>query len=108
MDSGREAGTEWAASSMVDTGPILRLDRGGCKLSKAARYGAPAARPHYQSGLAAASFEAVVVSFLRHGLSGVEPRVGGWTWEELHDLNAGIDWAAWADEQLPRVLAGNT
>ncbi|PRW60398.1 hypothetical protein C2E21_1135 [Chlorella sorokiniana] len=72
IDSGRQAGMEWGASSLVDTGPILRLDRGGEKLSKAERYGHPTDRPHYASGLPPAAFEAVVCSYLQHGLAGAE------------------------------------
>lgn len=47
------------------------------------RYGHPTDRPHYASGLPPAAFEAVVCSYLRHGLAGTEPKVGGWIWEEL-------------------------
>ena len=37
IDAGREAGTHWGAASLVDTGPLLRLDAGGRKLTKAQR-----------------------------------------------------------------------
>lgn len=81
-----------------------RLDRGGEKLSKAQRYGHPTDRPHYRSGLAPPAFEAAVASFLRHGLAGTQPKLGGWSWEELQELNAGIDWAAWEAEALPAAV----
>ena len=67
----------------------------------------PSARPHYASGLPPAAFEAVVASYLRHGLAGTQPKVGGWGWDELQELNAGVDWAAWEREVLPGVLAGS-
>ena len=82
-----------------------RLDGGGEKLSKAQRYGHPADRPHFRSGLPPAAFEAAVTSCLRHGLAGTQPTAGGWSWEELQQLNAGIDWAAWEAEELPAALA---
>lgn len=47
------------------------------------RYGHPTDRPHYASGLPPAAFEAVVCSYLQHGLAGTTPKVGGWSWEEL-------------------------
>ncbi|PSC73208.1 monodehydroascorbate reductase [Micractinium conductrix] len=105
LDARREAGCDWAASSMVDTGPLLRLDRGGDKLSKAQRYGHPTDRPHFRSGLSPAQFEAAVVSFYSHGLAGTAPKVGGWSWEELRQLNASVDWAAWEQGVLPAALA---
>ena len=46
-------------------------------------YGHPTDRPHYASGLPPAAFEAVVCSYLQHGLAGTAPKVGGWSWEEL-------------------------
>lgn len=35
------------------------------------------------------AFEAVVCSYMRHGLAGTTPKRGGWSWDELQDLNAG-------------------
>ena len=83
-----------------------RLDRGGEKLSKAERYGHPTSRPHFSSGLPPHALEAVVCSYLWHGLRGTQPKVGGWSWEELQDLNASIDWAEWEQAVLPAALAG--
>ena len=39
VDTGRQAGAQWGAASLVDTVPLLRLDLGGRKLSKAERWG---------------------------------------------------------------------
>lgn len=50
-------------------------------------------------------FEAAVVSFYSHGLAGTAPKVGGWSWEELRQLNASVDWAAWEQGVLPAALA---
>jgi len=104
IDPGRHPGTSWNAPSLVDTGPLLRLDISGEKLSKKERYGHPTARPMYTSGLHGALFQAVVTSFFEHGLKGVQPRVGGWSWEALHDLNSSIDWQVWETSVLPKVL----
>jgi len=84
---------------------LCRLDRGGEKLPKHQRYGHPTDRPHHRSGLTPAAFEAVVASYLAHGLAGTQPKVGGWSWEEMQELNEGIDWAAWEQQVLPGVLA---
>lgn len=106
VDTGREEGVQWASNSLVDTGPLLRLERDGDKLSKAQRYGQPNERLHYRSGLPPAIFEAVVCSYHHHGLRGTQPKVGGWSWELLQQHNASIDWAAWERDVLSGVLAG--
>lgn len=98
VDVGRKEGMKWGAPRMVDTGPLLRLDASEGKLGKTQRYGHPTARPIYASGMSPAQFEALVVSFFEHGLAGVEPKVGGWSWDELHELNDSIDWKLWADK----------
>ena len=74
--------------------------RHGEKLSKAQRYGHPTERPIFASGLSPEQFEKLVVSYLRHGLKGLHPKAGGWTWEELHAVNGGIDWESWRQQQL--------
>ena len=43
-------------------------------------------------------------SFLSHGLAGTEPKAGGWSWDELQELNAAVDWREWEAAVLPRVL----
>lgn len=35
----------------------------------------------------------------------MQPKLGGWSWEELQQLNAGIDWEEWEARELPRALA---
>jgi len=104
FDPGRAPGTSWATPSMLDTGPLLRLDTGPQKLAKRQRYGHPTERPIHRSGLSPGQVEAAVVGYLRHGLRGAPPRVGGWSWDDLLELNAGVDWAAW-EAALPGVLA---
>jgi hypothetical protein len=36
--------------------------------------------------------QAIVQSFLGFGLQGLKPRLGGWEWSELQELNAAIHW----------------
>ena len=52
----------------------------------------------FASGLPPERFEALVLSYCRHGLAGLAPKVGGWTWEELHEVNARVDWEPWRRE----------
>jgi hypothetical protein len=106
LDTGRDAGTAWGAPRLVDTGPLLRLDVDGQKLPKRERYGHPSARPVHASGLTPAQFEAAVVGYFRHGLQGHPPRVGGWSWEALHRLNAGVEWAPWEAGLCAALSAG--
>ena len=103
-DPGRAPGTAWGTPSMLDTGPLLRLDVDAQKLPKNQRYGHPTVRPMHRSGLSPGQVEAAVVGYLRHGLRGAPPRVGGWSWDDLLQLNAGVDWAAW-EAELPGALA---
>ncbi len=79
---------------------MLCHGRDGEKLSKAERYGHPTERPIFASGLAPDCFEQLVVSYFEHGLQGLPPKVGGWTWEELHAVNEGVDWQPWRLAQL--------
>lgn len=76
--------------------------RDGQKLSKMERYGSPTARPHFASSLRPADFEALVRSYLEFGLRGLEPKVGGWSWEELQALNERLDWEPWRAEARRR------
>lgn len=69
--------------------------RDGEKLPKRERYGHPRDRPMFASGLEPAAFEALVLSYLRHGLAGRAPQVGGWSWEQLHEVNEGLEWEPW-------------
>jgi hypothetical protein len=36
--------------------------------------------------------QAIVQSFLGFGLQGLKPRMGGWGWAELQEINAAIHW----------------
>ena len=81
----------------MDSGPLLRLEREGEPLSKAARYGHPFERAHTPaSALPADELEALVCSFLAHGYAhaACAPRTR-WAWGEVHAANSAIDWAAW-------------
>lgn len=96
IDTHRAVDCDWASPRLVDSGPLLRLDSHGQKLLKAQRYGHPTARPMHTSGLPPEIFENVILSFFKFGLQGVAPRVGGFGWDELHQLNANkIDWNVW-------------
>jgi len=96
VDTQRAPGCDWASPRFIDSGPLLRLDSNGQKLLKAQRYGHPTARPMHSSGLSPEIFENIILSFFKFGLQGVEPSVGGFGWDELHQLNAKkIDWNQW-------------
>lgn len=96
VDLNRAADCDWASPRFIDSGPLLRLDSHGQKLLKAQRYGHPTARPMHASGLSPEIFEKVILGFFKFGLQGVEPRVGGFGWDELHQLNSKkIDWNVW-------------
>jgi hypothetical protein len=36
--------------------------------------------------------QAIVQSFLGFGLQSLKPRLGGWEWSELQEINAAIHW----------------
>ena len=89
-------GVAWVANSVVDSGPLMRLESTlGKKASKAERYAHPFERDILASRIPQLDFERTVRSYLSHGLHGVKARTG-WTWSDIHALNAGIDWDAWA------------
>ena len=97
-DGGGGGGLAWRGTSIVDSGPLLRLEREGEPLSKAARYGHPFERTGTPpSALPADELEALVVSFLEHGYKAAAcaPRAE-WTWADIHAANAAVDWAAWS------------
>jgi len=73
----------WAADSLTDTGPLLRL--AGRPLPKAERYADPDGRPIYASSLAPSTVEAEVVAFLQKGYAGVQPKKY-WTWAEVRSV----------------------
>ncbi len=103
VDGGRAAGVAWGAPRATDTGPLLRLNAAGVRLSKQARYGHPAEREILRSGLSAGEISAAALSYFRHGLAGAAPRAGGFSWDETHKLNAAVDWAPWR-AALPATL----
>ena len=89
---------------------MLRLDSDARKLSKAERYGHPYERPIHASAIPPDVFRAVVVSFFRHAHGGgggggggggsglaVQRKVG-WSWADLREFNAAVDWSSWVPE----------
>mmetsp|Transcript_34656 Transcript_34656/g.98191 ORF Transcript_34656/g.98191 Transcript_34656/m.98191 type:complete len:198 (+) Transcript_34656:272-865(+) len=88
-------GLIWGSDRLVYTGPLLRLDRSGQKLSTVQKYGHATDRPIYASGIPEEVFVNTVLSFMRFGLGGLEPKCGGWSWEELQAVNQGIGWEEW-------------
>ena len=97
-------GGEWVADRFVDSGPLLRLQPAdGTRLTRAQRFGNPYERTISPSVIPPAAFTAAVLSFFEHGLLGVEPR-DMWTWSDLHDFNAGIDWSGWAARASKQLL----
>ncbi|KAF8057677.1 PAP17 [Scenedesmus sp. PABB004] len=105
--AGGESEMQWVASSFTDTGPLLRLERRGETLSKAARYGSPCDRPIHSSAIPPRRMQAIVQSFLGFGLQGLKPKLGGWSWQELQELNQQIHWQDWASCVLEQVSRGD-
>ncbi|KAG2435847.1 hypothetical protein HXX76_007042 [Chlamydomonas incerta] len=97
---------QWSTSRFTDTGPVLRIEDSARPLSKAQRYGHPYARPLHGSGVPPAVMVAVVMSFLEYGMQGLKPKRGGWSWDELQSLNAGIPWQTWEDTVLAQWARG--
>jgi hypothetical protein len=48
--------------------------------------------------------QAVVKSFLGFGLQGLSPKLGGWEWQELQELNAQRGWQVGGLSGHMRVL----
>ena len=97
----------WVANSITDSGPLMRLEatsEGAKKASKAERYMHPYERKILASAINPQEMEQVVRSYLSHGLHGVKAK-RGWTWTELQELNASIDWAPWKDRALKLLLS---
>ena len=91
-----EAGAlAWVANSVVDSGPMMRLERMGAgKASKATRYEHPYEREIEASRIDPAAFEKAVRGYFAHGLRGAKPRAD-WTWADIHAHNSAVDWNAW-------------
>ena len=102
-----EAGAlAWVANSVVDSGPMMRLERMGAgKASKATRYEHPYERKIEASRIDPAAFEKAVRGYFGHGLRGAKPRAD-WTWADIHAHNSAVDWDAWrATCKLPGSAA---
>ncbi|KAG2451189.1 hypothetical protein HYH02_003796 [Chlamydomonas schloesseri] len=97
---------QWSTSRFTDTGPVLRIEDSARPLSKAQRYGHPAARPLHASGVPPPVMVALVMSFLEYGMQGLKPKRGGWSWDELQSLNAGIPWQTWEDTVVAQWQRG--
>jgi hypothetical protein len=84
----------WVANSVVDSGPMMRLERTAAgKASKATRYEHPYERDIFASRIEPAAFEKAV-------------RGPDWSWADIHAHNSGVDWDAWrATCKLPGVTA---
>jgi hypothetical protein len=96
----------WVANSVVDSGPMMRLERTAAgKASKATRYEHPYERDIFASRIEPAAFEKAVRGYFGHGLRGAKPRPD-WSWADIHAHNSGVDWDAWrATCKLPGVTA---
>lgn len=99
-------GVTWTANKYTDTGPLLRLDDSNTPLTKAQRYGHPTDRPFISSSIPPTAMAALVQSFLEYGLQGLRPMRGGWTWEQLRDINLGINWHSWTEAVLTQHRSG--
>lgn len=86
----------WVANSVVDSGPLLRLEAAGgaTKASKATRYGHPFERTILSSSMPPAQMEAMVLSFFEFGYSQSGAR-SDWSWADIHEANAAVDWTSW-------------
>lgn len=102
----RAGGTgTWFADTFTEAGPLLRLQAlGAPRLSKAERYGHPSERTGADSAIDPGAFVRACESYFAFGLRGVVPQLR-WSWEELHELNRGIEWDPWREDILP-LLAG--
>eukprot|EP00198_Chlamydomonas_reinhardtii_P002645 XP_001691981.1 predicted protein [Chlamydomonas reinhardtii] len=96
---------QWSTSRFTDTGPVLRIEDTARPLSKAQRYGHPYARPLHASAVPPPVVVALVVSFLEYGMQGLKPKRGGWSWDELQSLNAGIPWQPSSGGALPPLYS---
>ena len=96
----------WVANSVVDSGPMMRLERPAAgKASKATRYEHPYERTIEASRIEPAAFEKAVRGYFGHGLRGAKPRAD-WSWADIHAHNSAVDWDAWrATCKLPGCAA---
>ena len=96
----------WVANSVVDSGPMMRLERTAVgKASKATRYEHPYERVIEPSRIDPAAFEKTVRGYFGHGLRGAKARAD-WSWADIHAHNSAVDWDAWrATCKLPGSAA---
>ncbi|MDW3647891.1 MAG: DUF6687 family protein [Bacteroidia bacterium] len=74
---------EWEFDSIMDTGPMLRLNKKG--LTKAERFAHPFNRKIYASSIPPEEFRSLVISYYREALSGIEARKS-WSWKEMREV----------------------
>ena len=73
---------EWEFDSIMDTGPILRLNKGG--LTKAERFNHPFKRKIYPSSIPPDQFRNLVIDYYQEALAGINTRKS-WTWKEMRE-----------------------
>ena len=106
IDDRLAAEQRWEVAGITDTGPLLRVNDGARRLTKAERYGSPDERPMIGSGFTPERFREIVRSYFDHGVRGAMkhlrvkrpedvPRVGFWSWKETRAANQTVDWNAW-------------
>ena len=131
IDDRLAAEQRWEVAGITDTGPLLRVNDGARRLTKAERYGSPDERPMIGSGFTPERFREIVRSYFDHGVRGAMkhlrvkrpedvPRVGFWSWTETRAANQTVDWTAWVPpgeeyfrakihhQTHPRLLATTT
>jgi len=88
----------WGGNRIVDSGPIIRLDKKGIKLDKVQRYGHPYERPIYESKIDKETLKRIVSGYFRFAYQGMEPK-SLWQWQQIHQFNRKINWEQWVDEE---------
>jgi hypothetical protein len=107
IDDGLAAEQKWEVAGITDSGPLLRVNDGARRLTRAERYGSPDERPMIGSGFTPERFREIVRSYFDHGVRGAMkhlyvkrpedvPRVGFWSWKETRAVNQTADWNAWS------------
>ena len=107
IDDGLAGEQKWEVAGITDSGPLLRVNDGARRLTRAERYGSPDERPMIGSGFTPERFREIVRSYFDHGVRGAMkhlyvkrpedvPRVGFWSWKETRAVNQTADWNAWS------------
>jgi hypothetical protein len=73
----------WAADSVTETGPLLRLQ--GNNLNREEAYDNPTQREIYSSSIPVAMLKEVVVPYYQEAYQNIEPKYN-WTWKEVKAL----------------------